>query len=135
MSCLTFELPFVESNLTLTFYYFIGRPEAIACLFIFNFLHVSDIKAKKLPILFFANKMDLRDSLSSVKVRKCDLCAQFTLSVTLYLSHYFTNMYTGRFLKITAITNDLFISYCLLSRPPFPSYILVNMHLYTSVVE
>ncbi|XP_065057262.1 ADP-ribosylation factor-like protein 6 isoform X1 [Rhopilema esculentum] len=27
-----------------------------------------DIKAKKIPILFFANKMDLRESLSSVKV-------------------------------------------------------------------
>ena len=27
-----------------------------------------DIQARKLPILFFANKMDLRDAMSSVKV-------------------------------------------------------------------
>ena len=27
-----------------------------------------DIQARRLPILFFANKMDLRDAMSSVKV-------------------------------------------------------------------
>ena len=27
-----------------------------------------DIRARKLPILFFANKMDMKDSMSSVKV-------------------------------------------------------------------
>lgn len=29
---------------------------------------VTDIKHRRLPILFFANKMDLRDAISSVKV-------------------------------------------------------------------
>uniref|UniRef100_A0A672UJM4 ARF like GTPase 6 n=1 Tax=Strigops habroptila TaxID=2489341 RepID=A0A672UJM4_STRHB len=29
---------------------------------------VTDIKHRRLPILFFANKMDLRDAMSSVKV-------------------------------------------------------------------
>lgn len=31
-------------------------------------LHFSDISSRRVPILFFANKMDMRDSLSSVKV-------------------------------------------------------------------
>jgi len=31
-------------------------------------LQHSDIRGKKVPILFFANKMDMRDALSSVKV-------------------------------------------------------------------
>jgi ADP-ribosylation factor-like protein 6 len=29
-----------------------------------------DIRARKMPILFFANKMDCKDALSSVKVRE-----------------------------------------------------------------
>ena len=32
------------------------------------FLQHPDIQARKLPILFFANKMDMRDAMSSVKV-------------------------------------------------------------------
>ena len=35
---------------------------------IFIALQHPDIQARRLPILFFANKMDLRDAMSSVKV-------------------------------------------------------------------
>lgn len=33
-----------------------------------HFYFILDIHDKKMPVLFFANKMDLRDALSSVKV-------------------------------------------------------------------
>ncbi|XP_053312898.1 ADP-ribosylation factor-like protein 6 [Spea bombifrons] len=38
-------------------------------------LNHADVKHKRIPILFFANKMDLRDSLSSVKVSQM-LCLE-----------------------------------------------------------
>lgn len=37
--------------------------------------YISDIKHRRIPILFFANKMDLRDAVTSVKVSQL-LCLE-----------------------------------------------------------
>ena len=56
-----------------------------------------DIRSRKIPILFFANKMDCRDSLSSVKVSQTlgnrvyqnGKKFRFLINVDIYLNHYF----------------------------------------------
>lgn len=40
-----------------------------------SFLSLTDIKHRRIPILFFANKMDVRDAQSSVKVSQL-LCLE-----------------------------------------------------------